>query len=46
MILAVIWGLLVGNLVQVQFTYDKCKETNFEGVHCEVAKKLEATRAK
>jgi hypothetical protein len=40
-LVAVIWGLLVGNATQLQLTYDKCKPDNFEGKHCVVAKKLD-----
>lgn len=46
MIIAVLWGLLVGNIVQIQLTYDKCKPDNFEGKHCVLAKKMHEAKDK
>jgi hypothetical protein len=40
MIIALIFGLLLGNTVQLQNKYDYCKSKNFKGEYCEVQKKL------
>lgn len=39
-LVAVIWGLIVGNVTQLQLKYDHCKEINFESEYCKTQKKL------
>ena len=40
LLVAVVWGLIVGNTVQFQFKYDHCKKEKFAGEYCELPKKL------
>jgi hypothetical protein len=40
MFIAIIFGLILGNTVQLQNKYDFCKEENFKGEYCSVQKTL------
>jgi hypothetical protein len=40
LLVAVIWGLIVGNTAQLQLKYDHCKSIEFKGEYCELQKKL------
>ena len=46
MIIAVIWGLIVGNTMQLQLKFDHCKEQRFKGAYCELPKKLSKLESK
>ena len=39
-LLAIAWGLIVGNVTQLQLKYDHCKEINFGSEYCSTQKKL------
>ena len=40
LIIAVIWGLIVGNTTQLQLKYEDCKKEEFKPARCELQKKL------
>jgi hypothetical protein len=40
MIIALLFGLLVGNTTQLQLKYEHCKSLEFKGEYCELQKKL------
>lgn len=40
MIIALLFGLLIGNTTQLQLKYEECKKENFVPARCELQKKL------
>lgn len=40
MIIALLFGLIIGNTTQLQLKYEECKKENFEPARCELQKKL------
>lgn len=46
LLVAVIWGLIVGNTTQLKLKYEYCKSIAFEGEYCELQKKLSTLEKK